>query len=79
MIEDNIEDPMSEEILRGKFTYGTKIKMDVKDDKLAFSGKKSLKLEHTARDRSVSSAPSIPSMPRPAPQKGKNTELQKKA
>jgi ATP-dependent Clp protease ATP-binding subunit ClpC len=75
-IENSIEDPLSEEILLGKFTYGTKIMIEVNDGKLAFSGKKSLKLEHSAKERSVSSAPSIP---RSAPQKGRDTELQKKA
>ncbi len=41
VIEDNIEDAVSEEILRGKFSYGTKIKVDVKEGKLEFCGKSS--------------------------------------
>ncbi|MDD4179141.1 MAG: ATP-dependent Clp protease ATP-binding subunit [Candidatus Margulisbacteria bacterium] len=38
-IEEYIEDPLSEDVLRGKFTYGTEIKTDLKDDKLTFVGK----------------------------------------
>ena len=38
-IEEQIEDPLSEEVLRGKFTYGTEIKSDLKEGKLIFSGK----------------------------------------
>jgi ATP-dependent Clp protease ATP-binding subunit ClpC len=39
-IEEYIEDPLSEEVLRGKFPYGTEIKVDLKGDKIIFSGKK---------------------------------------
>jgi ATP-dependent Clp protease ATP-binding subunit ClpC len=39
-IEEYIEDPLSEEVLRGKFPYGTEIKVDLKADKIIFSGKK---------------------------------------
>jgi ATP-dependent Clp protease ATP-binding subunit ClpA len=38
-IEDNIEDPLSEEILRGKFGYGSKIKADLDEDRLVFTAK----------------------------------------
>ena len=38
-IEEYIEDPLSEQVLRGKFTYGTEIKIDLKQDEMAFSGK----------------------------------------
>lgn len=38
-IEDQIEDPLSEKLLQGKFGYGSKIKVDVEKDKLVFSGK----------------------------------------
>ncbi len=38
-IEEYIEDPLSEQVLRGKFTYGTEIKVDLKQDELTFSGK----------------------------------------
>lgn len=38
-IEDNIEDPLAEEILKGKFPYGSKIKVDRDADKLVFHGK----------------------------------------
>lgn len=78
VIEDNIEDPISEEILRGKFAYGTKITVEVKDDKFVFSGKKSLKLERSAKDRNTSSK-SVSVLPRTEPHRGKETELQKKA
>ena len=39
VIEDLVENPLSEELLLGKFAYGTKIKADVEDDKLIFNGK----------------------------------------
>ncbi|MEK7375565.1 MAG: ATP-dependent Clp protease ATP-binding subunit, partial [Candidatus Margulisiibacteriota bacterium] len=38
-IENEIEEPLSEEVLRGNFSYGTRIKIDLKDGKVAFSGK----------------------------------------
>ncbi|MFA5892341.1 MAG: ATP-dependent Clp protease ATP-binding subunit [Candidatus Margulisiibacteriota bacterium] len=38
-IESEIEDPLSEEVLKGRFGYGTEIKVDAKEDKLHFSGK----------------------------------------
>lgn len=39
-IEDYIEDPLSEEVLRGKITFGSDIKADLKEDKLVFTAKK---------------------------------------
>ncbi len=39
-IEDFIEDPLSEDVLRGKFTPGYQIKADLKKDVLVFTGKK---------------------------------------
>jgi ATP-dependent Clp protease ATP-binding subunit ClpC len=50
-IEDNIEDPLSEEILLGKFKYGTKIKMDVENNKIVFTGKPSAKAERPAEEK----------------------------
>jgi len=38
-IEEYIEDPLSEQVLRGKFTYGTEIKVDLKQDEMVFFGK----------------------------------------
>lgn len=38
-IEEHIEDHLSEEILRGRFGYGSKIKADVEEDKIIFHGK----------------------------------------
>jgi len=38
-IEEQIEDPLSEEVLKGKLTYGTEIKADIKGDRMVFSGK----------------------------------------
>jgi len=43
VIEDYIEDPLSEELLRGKFKYGTKIKLEVEEDKIVFTGRVNLK------------------------------------
>ncbi|MFA6170021.1 MAG: ATP-dependent Clp protease ATP-binding subunit [Candidatus Margulisiibacteriota bacterium] len=42
-IEEHIEDKLSEEVLKGKFTYGTKIKTDLKGSQLTFTGKSTLK------------------------------------
>jgi ATP-dependent Clp protease ATP-binding subunit ClpC len=42
-VENNIEDVLSEEILRGKFGWGSKITGDVKENKLVFSGTKGTK------------------------------------
>jgi ATP-dependent Clp protease ATP-binding subunit ClpC len=39
-VEDQIEDPLSEEILKGKFPYGSAIKADVKKEHLVFTGKR---------------------------------------
>ncbi len=39
-IEDYLEDPLSEEVLRGKLPFGTDIKADVLDDKIVFTTKK---------------------------------------
>jgi len=68
VIEDNIEDPLSEEILLGKFKYGTKIKMDVEDNKIVFTGKSSAKAERPAEEKIPSTAPRV-----------KEKEIQKKA
>jgi len=54
VLEDYIEDPLSEELLRGKFGYGTKIKVEVNKDKLEFSGKASLKPESPAKKNNPS-------------------------
>jgi ATP-dependent Clp protease ATP-binding subunit ClpC len=40
VIEDHIEDPISEEILKGKFAYGSKIKADIDNDKPVFTATK---------------------------------------
>lgn len=39
-IEDFIEDPLSEEVLKGKFGYGSKISLKVEKEKIVFSGTK---------------------------------------
>jgi len=70
-IEDHIEDPLSEQILMGKFAYGTKIKAEVEGNKLAFSGKpsgKPEKKEKPAEEKSPSTS-----------LRAKEKELQKKA
>ncbi|OGB89299.1 ATP-dependent Clp protease ATP-binding subunit ClpC [candidate division WOR-1 bacterium RIFCSPHIGHO2_01_FULL_53_15] len=38
-IEEHIEDPLSEDVLKGKFTFGMEIKADVKEGKLTFVGR----------------------------------------
>ncbi|MGB9613360.1 MAG: ATP-dependent Clp protease ATP-binding subunit, partial [Candidatus Margulisiibacteriota bacterium] len=38
-IEEFIEDPLSEEMLKGRFPYGTEIKADLKKGRILFSGK----------------------------------------
>jgi ATP-dependent Clp protease ATP-binding subunit ClpC len=38
-IEEQLEDPLSEEVLKGRFVYGTEINADFKKDKMVFSGK----------------------------------------
>ncbi|MBU0630406.1 MAG: ATP-dependent Clp protease ATP-binding subunit [Candidatus Margulisbacteria bacterium] len=43
-IEEHIEDKLSEEVLKGKFPYGTSIKADLKDKEIFFTGKSSLKI-----------------------------------
>jgi len=51
-IEDNIEDPLSEEVLKGKFGYGSKISLSVEKDKIVFKGNKGKappKAERSAR------------------------------
>jgi len=39
-VEDYIEDPLSEEVLRGRFSFGSKINGRVEKDKIVFSGTK---------------------------------------
>lgn len=39
VVEEMIEDPLSEEILRGRFGYGIEVKTEVKEEKLLFTGK----------------------------------------
>jgi len=65
-IEEHIEDKLSEEILKGRFGYGSKITADVKQDKMAFSGKISPKVKAAAKEEK-------------APVSKKEKELQKKA
>lgn len=51
-IEDYIEDPLSEEVLRGRFSFGSKISAKVEKDKIVFSGNKGSgtpKLEKTSK------------------------------
>lgn len=42
-ISEYIEDPLSEEVLKGKFGYGSKISLKVDKDKISFSGSKGKK------------------------------------
>jgi ATP-dependent Clp protease ATP-binding subunit ClpC len=68
VIEDNIEDPLSEQLLLGKFLYGTKIKADVKDGKIEFTGSRSARSERSPEDQKPA-----------AVQLRKEKDLQKKA
>jgi ATP-dependent Clp protease ATP-binding subunit ClpC len=38
-IEEQVENPLSEEVLKGKFTFGMEIKAELKEDQLVFTGK----------------------------------------
>jgi len=38
-LEEHLEDPLSEEVLKGKFAYGMEIKADLKGERIVFSGK----------------------------------------
>jgi ATP-dependent Clp protease ATP-binding subunit ClpC len=50
-VENLIENPLSEEILKGRFKYGVVIKADVKKDELVFAGKakRSAKIREDAK------------------------------
>lgn len=43
-IEDHIEDPLAEEVLKGRFGYGSRISLKVEKGKLVFSGSRGKKL-----------------------------------
>lgn len=68
VIEDHIEDPLSEQLLLGKFLYGAKIKADVKDGKIEFIGSRSSRSERSPEDQKPSTV-----------QLRKEKDLQKKA
>lgn len=53
-LEEHIENPLSEEVLKGRFGFGSKIKVTIEKDKLIFSGNKGR-------------APAKKSVPQPAP------------
>jgi len=42
-IQEYVEDPLSEEVLKGRFGYGSKISLKVEGDRIVFSGTKSKK------------------------------------
>jgi len=46
-IEEHVEDPLSEEVLKGKFGYGSKISLKVEKDKIAFKGTKGKRASKT--------------------------------
>ncbi|MBN3033057.1 MAG: ATP-dependent Clp protease ATP-binding subunit [Candidatus Saganbacteria bacterium] len=48
-LEDEIEDPLSEEVLRGRFSYGTEIKAELKKGAIVFTGKARRPSEKTAK------------------------------
>jgi len=52
-IEDYIEDPLSEEVLKGKFGYGSKISLKVAEDKIVFSGTKGKPLAKPSKKESA--------------------------
>jgi len=53
-IEDYIEDPLSEEVLKGKFGYGSKISLKVEKDKIVFSGTKGKSISKPKKKESAS-------------------------
>ena len=54
-IEDHIEDLLSEDVLRGKFTPGMKIKADLKKDQIIFTGKKAAQKEIKVKEDALKS------------------------
>jgi len=47
-IQEYVEDPLSEEVLKGKFGYGSKITLKVEKDKIIFKGTKGKKISKAA-------------------------------
>jgi ATP-dependent Clp protease ATP-binding subunit ClpC len=39
ILEEHLENPLSEEVLKSKFTYGMEIKADFRDEQIVFTGK----------------------------------------
>ncbi|MFA4967261.1 MAG: ATP-dependent Clp protease ATP-binding subunit [Candidatus Margulisiibacteriota bacterium] len=54
-IEDYIEDPLSEDVLRGKFVQGMQIKADIKKDQIVFTAKKSARKELKVKEDALKS------------------------
>jgi ATP-dependent Clp protease ATP-binding subunit ClpC len=57
-IEQFVEDPLSEDVLKGKFGYGSKISLKVAKDKIVFSGTKGKSLKKSV-SASSKEAPAI--------------------
>lgn len=49
-IQEHVEDPLSEDVLRGKFGYGSKISLKVEKDKIVFTGTKGKKISKPKKD-----------------------------
>jgi ATP-dependent Clp protease ATP-binding subunit ClpC len=58
-IQEHVEDPLSEEVLKGRFGYGSKISLRVEKDKIVFSGTKGKKRPAKAKKPSKKDEPAI--------------------
>jgi ATP-dependent Clp protease ATP-binding subunit ClpC len=52
-IQEYIEDPLSEEVLKGKFGYGSKISLKVEKDQVVFSGTKGVSVVEPSKPSKV--------------------------
>jgi ATP-dependent Clp protease ATP-binding subunit ClpC len=58
-IESYVEDPLSEEVLRGRFGYGSKVSLTVEKDKIIFKGNKGKKSTKTASAEKKSASAAV--------------------
>jgi ATP-dependent Clp protease ATP-binding subunit ClpC len=49
-VEEYIEDPLSEDVLKGKFTFGAKIKADIKKGEIVFTKARTTSEKQTAKE-----------------------------
>jgi ATP-dependent Clp protease ATP-binding subunit ClpC len=57
-IQEYVEDPLSEEVLKGKFGYGSKISLKIAKEKIVFTGTKGLPAGRQGKKYSKKEAPS---------------------